>query len=488
MNVWKKVYGVCFFALCLCPSIGMLWATTDGTAENRKLSELPELHTEEGWNLKWLSELGDYFQEHFAYRQELVTANALLQGKALGVSTVGSVVQGTDGWLYYTDSLDDYLGINLLPERSLYNIAHTLKITQENLNSRGIRFLYAAPANKNSLYGEHMPYYDAAKVTDENNWKRLQPLLEEAGISYVDLHELFLNQEETLYHQRDSHWNNKGAMMAGDLMLTALGKEHDSYENVDFEIRTDFEGDLDKMIYPQALTLEDEIYFDKEMTYEYVGEVESNFDPKIYTVNPSKDGSLVMYRDSFGIALLPFIADEYGKAYFSRGVPYQMNDVVTNEADTVIFERVERFFPDAAKNPPVLAAVELNMDFLDAEAAAVEPENLEVIQQGLFWKITGQIPAEYMEEKTNIYIRMDETSLYEAFPMNVSEGEDVNPYGFVLYISTDAPVSENSKVEVFASAKSSTAEDYWIPEPAAEPEEEITEELFLPDLFGAPVG
>ena len=70
----------------------------------------------------------------------------------------------------------------------------------------------------------------------------------------------------------------------------------------------DFTGDLDEMLYPLALTEEKEIYYDKADVFAYVGEVESNFDPKITTVNPGSTGSLVMYRDSFGNAILPFFA------------------------------------------------------------------------------------------------------------------------------------------------------------------------------------
>ena len=55
-----------------------------------------------------------------------------------------------------------------------------------------------------------------------------------------------------------------------------------------------------------------------------VEEISSNFDPRITTVNPVKEGSLVMYRDSFGNALLPYMADAYANAYFSRGIPYQL--------------------------------------------------------------------------------------------------------------------------------------------------------------------
>ena len=83
-----------------------------GFLGNRTLSAFPALKTEEGLNVNWLSDAGDYFQDHFAFRNELVTANALVNGKIFQVSTASGVIQGTDGWLYYKDSLDDYLGIN----------------------------------------------------------------------------------------------------------------------------------------------------------------------------------------------------------------------------------------------------------------------------------------------------------------------------------------------------------------------------------------
>lgn len=137
--------------------------------------------------------------------------------------------------------------------------------------------------------------------------------------------------------------------MAGDTLLDALGKQHLTFTEAPSERRTDFTGDLDEMLYPLALTPEEEIYYMGLDRFSYVGEVESTFDPRITTVNPSAEGSLVMYRDSFGNALLPFLANSYADAYFSRGIPYQMTDLAEHQADTVIVERAERFLPDMAE-------------------------------------------------------------------------------------------------------------------------------------------
>ena len=44
------------------------------------------------------------------------------------------------------------------------------------------------------------------------------------------------------YHERDSHWNNKGAALAGDALMTALDKEHTDYTQESYEECVDFTG------------------------------------------------------------------------------------------------------------------------------------------------------------------------------------------------------------------------------------------------------
>lgn len=450
MKKWSLLYCACFFAVCLCPFVGMVQKQEeDVNAENRRLAEFPVIRTEEGdINTEWFSQAGDYFQDHFAFRSKLVTANALVQGKLLGVSTASGVIQGSDGWLYYKDSLSDYLGMDLLSERSLFNIAHTLGMTQRNLEQRGVKFAFTIAPNKNSLYGEHMPYYDSYSVTDENNLKRLKPFLEEEGVNYIDLYSTFQDQTEVLYHSRDSHWNNKGAALASDQILTALGKDHRSYEDEPYEVRKDFAGDLDKMLYPEALTLEDEVYYENEPEFTYVQEVESNFDPRINTTSEGKDGSLVMYRDSFGNTLLPFMAEAYGSAYFSRGVPYQLSDVDTYQAEAVVMERAERFLPEVSEAPPVLKGSSVAWEGEIIPTAENGISHMEMKHQGLNIQILGAILPEYLETDSEIYLRLNGTSMYEAFPMDIEDENGVDDGGFCLYLGEEQLQESQVEIEV----------------------------------------
>ena len=148
----NMIYVGFFFVLCLIPSVGMLLPQTQGSAtENRKLALWPQLRTEEGWNTDFLSEAGEYFQDHFGFRQQLVTANALINGKIFGVSTADGVIQGKNGWLYYKDSLSDYLGTEPMSERALFNVAHTLSMMQDYTEKSGAKFLFTIAPNKNTV-------------------------------------------------------------------------------------------------------------------------------------------------------------------------------------------------------------------------------------------------------------------------------------------------------------------------------------------------
>ena len=178
MNKKQLCYVIMMLGICVLPFAGMIWYHREESVENRKLAEMPVLKTEEGWNKKILSDAGAYFEDHFAYRQEMVTADALIRGRIFGVASEDSVIEGTDGWLYYMDSLDDYLGRNVLSDRAIYNAAHSLKMMQDYIEDTGRKFVFTVAPNKNSLYNENMPYYYSIKESEDNNMDKLRKVLE----------------------------------------------------------------------------------------------------------------------------------------------------------------------------------------------------------------------------------------------------------------------------------------------------------------------
>ncbi len=446
MKKLYMIYIIVFLAVCMIPSAGLLFGGSEESLENRDTAQAPVLLTETGVNPQFLGDAGAWFEDNFAYRNEWVTGYALLMGKVFGVSSQESVIAGKNGWLYYKDSLADYQGAELMTERQLFNVAHSLAMVQDYAQENGVQFAFAAAPNKNSLYGENMPYYYQSFRSGESNLERIQKYLESEQVNYVDLHKVLGSREEILYHKTDSHWNNKGAALAADAVLSNLGKTHRSYADEAYGIRKDFEGDLENMLYPAAMEKEEELYYDPMPQFTYNEEVESNFAPKIYT-NSESDGSLVMYRDSFGNALLPFMAEAYGNAYFSRALPYRLSDLAECEADTLVIERAERFLPDMAARAPYMPAPLVSIKNIGQNAGldenAVDIDGLEIVETGDYTQVTGRIPMESLADDARIYIRVNGGSYYEAFPVTNEDGQE----GFSLLLETKVLTDKKTEAQ-----------------------------------------
>jgi hypothetical protein len=432
-------------AILIMPFAGMSFWATDETTENRELSEFPSLLEKGNFNLKYLEGLGAYFEDHLAFRPYMLTINSIVWGKLANTSTTDQVVIGKEGWLYYGGTIDDYTGKNLLSNRELYDIVHNLVLLKDYVEQSGSRFLLMVAPNKNTLYDGNMPYYyKKAKIS---NLERLIPLLDKEGIEYIDLVKAFANEEDVLYFQRDTHWNNAGAVLVYNAVMDYLGKEHETYLNVPVQIIKDHEGDIDKLLYPLAAEEEQNIYFNKEWRYEYVNDVKDNMEPWIETVNLQKQGRLLMYRDSFGESLVPFFADEYGEAYFSRLVPYNMENLSQYYPDTVIVERVERKLAAFATEIPIMEGPKVD------NIAAPEKQTsttIETKQDGSYLVISGSIDEKCMSDNTDIYISVSDSNrqmsaTYKAFYTLKKNG---NGNGYQVYLKRESLPADNIHVNV----------------------------------------
>lgn len=444
------IYIVLILGILVVPFAGMSFWATDRTTENRELSELPAFTKDGKPNIEYLEDMGTYFEDHLAFRLQMLTANACIWGTLTRSSTTDQVVVGKGDWLYFGGTINDYTGKNLLSDRELYDIVHNLVLLRDYVEQNGSQFLLMVAPNKNTLYNDNMPYY--YKKADISNLERLQVLLEKEGIEYIDLVQVFHNEEDVLYFQRDTHWNNEGAVLVYNAVMSELVKEHETYLNVPVQKIKDHIGDIDEILYPLAAKAEEDVYYDKEWQYEYVNEVSDNMNPWIETQNPQKQGSLLMYRDSFGESLLPFFADEYGKTYFSRLVPYNMENLAQYHPDTVIVERVERQLAAFATEIPIMeGSVVDNMAVPERKTETT----LETKQDGAYLVVSGTVDEECMTDDTDIYIAVSDsnrqrTVTYETFYTLKKDG---NGNGYQMYLRRDSLPSDDIHINVIVSGK-----------------------------------
>lgn len=422
--------------LCIAPFAGMAVARTDTTTENKRLAEFPILRGEDGAiNTGFMSELGAYFEDHFAFRPQLVAADSLIQSRVFHVSNADTVIVGTDGWLYYASTLDDYLGQNQMSGRAIYCAAHNLALMQEYVTDQGTDFLLTIPPNKNSLYGSNMPYYDRVKVSSAKNIDTLTAELEKQQVEYLDLFSLFEEQDEVLYLLRDSHWNNDGAVLAYNAIFDALDMEHDPYSSVETVRAKDTVGDLNSMLYPLGAKAEWNTSYHRRSTYEYVSERAMDVeDPAVRTYNGEGEDTLVMFRDSFGNTLLPLAADAVEHGYFYKTMPYNIAELMESaQPDAVVVEKVERNICDFAKLPPIMPGPDREI----GEAKNVSTGatlDLHLSENNiLYYEVAGLIDEGIADMDSNVYVQVtqeDSDAVYEAFLV----ADDAGDYGYLLYL------------------------------------------------------
>lgn len=416
-----RAFTAVFLLLCLVPSLGMLLPRRSGTGGNEVLSAPPRLLDGEGRaNPDYLADWCGYAEDRYFLRQELVTAWSGLNRRVLRTSISEDVILGRDGWLYFGGTLDDYTGASLMTAGEVSAAAHNLALASEYCESQGARFLFTIAPNKNSLYPRHMP--DFPIFSPRRNADALAGALEAEGVAYLDLFAAFRAQEEELYFTQDSHWDSKGAALAADEINAALGRAS-RYFDGPFHPEPVHHSDLYAMLCPAGQWLEADRVYGGGLDFTYEAPIRSENDLNIRTAGGG-EGSLLMFRDSFGNLFYPYLADSFAQARFSRSPAYRLDQAATQETDCVVVELVERNLRWLLENVPVMPAParEVPEDGAfppEAVPLAVEPAQ---VLPG-YELVSGKLPVPLEEG----------AALFLASPAGCWEAFLLKDGGFALY-------------------------------------------------------
>lgn len=241
---------------------------------------------------------------------------------------------------------------------------------------------------------------------------------------------------------------------------TDLNKEHELYETVPV-LRTKTEiGDLNKMIYPMWSQPEWNYDYQYKKNYTYTSDTKSVEDAYITTTNKKAQGSLLMFRDSFGNTLLPWMAQSYEKAVFSKEMPYPLEKYMQeSKADTVIIEKVERNLKDFITDPPMLTPSETK---LSGEAKQVETKT--TVHVGVseadtaYTEVSGKLDSKYVTPGMKVYVAVGEDSdqhIYQAYLVNDDSSDnslDTTTTQYRLYLPQET-VDTKTKVQVYVESE-----------------------------------
>ena len=124
------------------------------------------------------------------------------------------------------------------------------------------------------------------------------------------------------------------------------------------------------MLFPESEALDEQVVYDIGFTYQYQGRYKDSDDIAINTRCSTGDGSLLMFRDSFGAAIIPYLSESFQTARYSRARPNPLFQAEGGQFNEVVLEIVERNIDWLQKEAPLHAAPEVAAPTADGTCVA----------------------------------------------------------------------------------------------------------------------
>lgn len=286
--------------------------------------------------------LTDSFDDQFGFRPILVKASSEVKLNLFRSSTNDLVALGKDGWLFYRsdDTFLDDIGANNFSPSELAAIRKNLQQTKDYLTGRGIKSYFLIAPKPQDVYAEYLPdYYHPGNT-------RLKQLQNQ----FINPTNTLRNSKNLgqLYYKYDTHWNYLGAYVAyrelmKQMRITPLGPEdfnltYQPSQHKDLAILlgvSDFLSESEPILTPKKP--------ESHQTSPLCSNIYAQCLEVTTKANIPKTNRVLVYRDSFGTFLIPYISETFSDVHYIWRLPPHPTDVIEQEKpDIVIFEMTER--------------------------------------------------------------------------------------------------------------------------------------------------
>ena len=267
-----------------------------------------------------------------------------------------------NGWLEFTgeQNLDSFQGTTPLPDSTLQAIQSNLASLYAQLRQRHITLVVVIAPNKASLYPDKLPAA-LQPLQAQSDLDRLVAALQQNGPPVlVDLRPGLraARLEHEVYFQTDTHWNAYGAYAAYAAILGALAPVYPQlaprgYADFNIAPTAPEARDIPRLMSATDI-LEPGYALAPNPSVNWIIHNDDRIPMRVaYTQQPAAP-KLLMYVDSFGEALMPFLAPQFRQATFIENVSLYSDlltykEVETASPDIVIVEIVERYLPNLNK-------------------------------------------------------------------------------------------------------------------------------------------
>lgn len=323
--------------------------------ENREAAPLPELPHDLASLQAWPDAFTKYFADNFAFRSRLVRWQARVRVHVLRSSPTPDVLLGGMGWLFYGNdgAIEDFTGARPFTAEELRRWSDTLQHTQDWLARRGIAYVFVLAPDKHWIYPDEMPGgLNRAPVPSRID-QLTAHLARHSTVRVVDVRGPLqaARASDRVYHRTDTHWNDLGAFVAYQEVMRAIGPlvglrpRHRDELELRVIPRTGL--DLARMLGLGRVWVEDDLQLEpaagrRSRVVEPGNASRGLMDPRVVTEGPAEGPRALVFRDSFGSAMIPLLSDHFSRAVYLWQNNFDPDIVAAERPAVVIQEWVAR--------------------------------------------------------------------------------------------------------------------------------------------------
>ena len=350
-----------FLGIMLLPLTDMIWhyVPESKNHEQRLLAPLPALCNDSMSVLPKRFEA--YFNDHFGYRHYLVQLSSAIKFYVFGASPVPEkVAVGKRNWLFLSGRFygitQDLSREHAYSDSSLNADVQLWINRKAELHNKGIRYYKAFWPDKYYIYPELLPF--SMRLENASLAFRCDQALQyinqhKSSINILDVRPLLMQKKHQykIYHATDSHWNSLGAFYAYTALMQALSVDKPELKPIpssSYTIKWQLKppGDLATLI--NVYEPEYEPQFNEQFKSNVSELTADSCFPKKTRIfkNPHSQTPLrvLIYRDSFTNALIPFLSQHFSEMVLIWDSPYSIEMVNKVNPDIVIECYASRYF------------------------------------------------------------------------------------------------------------------------------------------------
>ncbi len=354
-KITKTIFIGVFLTIIITPLILTILLPKSSTSiENRILAQKPSIQLiREGKFGEYIKDTAKYFEDSYQLKNNLIYVNSLIDYYGFNISPKDTVARGKNGWLFYTvedgANIQDYYGEKLFSEKELETIATEISDIKTKLDKRDIQFIVMMAPNKHTIYEEYLPSRIRNQKGNRTRADQYGPILSSLDVNYIDLRKTLMDQKSQysypLYYPLDSHWNDRAGLIAYNKLLTKINPRP-STKTPDIAIgdqnRT---GDLGNIVGLSNILRDTSISANIPSPPPYSTNITATKEiDRIITKNPSGDSrKILMFKDSFSGALLPFVSSQFSEVVYDASPKINLDLIDVYKPDLVILQFVERY-------------------------------------------------------------------------------------------------------------------------------------------------